>query len=186
MRRRAAPYGILSGVDTTAKAHKPMNLLASIEQIGFLTWVRESSSIWAFPTFLFLHTIGFAILAGLSSGIDLRILGFARGIPLAPLRRLFPPMMWGFAVSAVTGTTLALADATTKLVNPVLGVKMVFIVLALVNLRLIRTRIFGTPDVDAGPLPPSAKLLAATSLILWLAVTTSGRLIAYIGPVAGL
>lgn len=163
-----------------------MDLLARIEHIGLLTWVRESSSIWAFPTFLFLHTIGFAMLAGLSAGIDLRILGFARGIPLAPLRRLFPLMTSGFVLSAITGITLALADATTKLVNPVLGVKMVLIVLALVNLRMIRTRVFARADAGAQPLPPGARRLAAASLILWLAVTTSGRLIAYIGPVAGL
>jgi hypothetical protein len=163
-----------------------MDLLLRIEQLGFFTWMRESSSIWAFPTFLFLHTIGFAMLAGLSSGIDLRILGFARGMPLAPMKRLFPIMTYGFVISAITGVSLVLADATTKLVNPVFIVKMVFIALALINLRLIRKRIFNDPDLDRQPLPTNAKMLAATSLFLWLAVTTSGRLIAYIGPVAGL
>jgi hypothetical protein len=163
-----------------------MSFLQWIEQTGFMTWVRESSSIWAFPSFLCAHTLGFATLAGLGAGIDLRILGFARGLPLAPMARLFPIMMAGFAVSAFTGLSLVLADATTKAINPVFLVKMVFVALALVNLRMIRKKVFSDPLVDTKPLPPDAKLLAATSLLLWLAITTTGRLIAYVGPVAGL
>ena len=35
-----------------------MNFLNTLEQMPFSIWVRESSSIWAFPTFLVVHTIG--------------------------------------------------------------------------------------------------------------------------------
>ena len=163
-----------------------MDLLLRIEQIGFFTWVRESSSIWAFPTILFIHTIGFGTLAGVNAGVDLRLLGFAAGIPLAPLTRLFPVMITGFWISAATGIVLLLADASTKGLNPVFWVKMALVALALINLRLLRTRVFHDPHIDSKPLPPNARLLALTSLVLWLGVTTAGRLMAYIGPVSGL
>jgi hypothetical protein len=163
-----------------------MDFLIRIEQTGFFTWVRESSSIWAFPTILFVHTIGFGTLAGVNAGIDLRLLGFAPGIPLAPMERLFPVMKAGFWISFVTGTLLLLADASTKLLNPVFYVKIGLIILALINLRLLRTRIFADPLLDKKPLPSNARLLAFTSLVLWLGVTTAGRLMAYIGPVSGL
>ena len=34
-------------------------------------------------------------------------------------------------------------------------------------------------------LPDNAKLLAWTSILLWIGATTAGRLMAYLGPVAG-
>jgi hypothetical protein len=68
----------------------------------------------------------------------------------------------------------------------VFWVKMVFIILALVNLRLLRKRVFDDPDLDMRPLGSQARLLAATSLVLWIGATTAGRLMAYLGPVAGL
>ena len=163
-----------------------MDVLLRLEQAGFFTWVRESSSLWAYPTILFLHTIGLATLVGVNAGIDLRILGFAPELPLAPMTRLFPIIWAAFGINAVSGTILLIADATTKVTNPVFFVKMVFIALALVNLRLLRTRVFGDPLVDKQPLSTSARILAITSLIFWVGATTAGRLMAYIGPVSGL
>ena len=48
---------------------------------GFSMWIRESGSIWSYPTVLFLHTLGLAIVVGFNSALDLRILGVA---PRAP------------------------------------------------------------------------------------------------------
>jgi hypothetical protein len=52
-------------------------------------------------------------------------------------------------------------------------------------LRLCRC-VFGDPQLDAVPLPPVAKRLAWASLVCWLGAIVCGRLIAYLGPVAGL
>jgi hypothetical protein len=102
------------------------------------------------------------------------------------MTRLFPIIWAAFGINAVSGITLLIADATTKLANPVFYIKMIFIALALVNLRLLKTRVFGDPLIDQGPLSVNAKRLAATSLIFWLGATIAGRLMAYIGPTAGL
>lgn len=89
-------------------------------------------------------------------------------------------------MTAASGTALLIADASTKLASPVFYVKMVFVALALVNLQLLKTHVFGGPQVDERRLPSSARLLAATSLLFWIAATTAGRLMAYLGPVSGL
>src|SRR5215831_15733233 len=107
-----------------------MDFLLRIEQSGFCTWVRESPSVWAFPTVLLLHTIGMGLVVGINAGIDLRILGLAPALPLAPLERYLPIYWLGFWVNAVTGVVLLMADATTKATNPDFFVKMGFIVLA--------------------------------------------------------
>jgi len=163
-----------------------MEFLASLEGSALATWIRESSSIWAYPTVLFLHTIGMATLVGVNAGIDLRILGFAPELPLAPMIRFFPVMWAAFAINALSGTALLIADATTKLTNPVFYVKIVFIALALINLWLVRTRVVRDPLIDKSPVSTNAKILAVTSLIFWLGAITAGRLMAYLGPVSGL
>jgi len=156
--------------------------LTSIEQLGYSTWVREGLTIWSFATLLFLHDIAMALLAGTSIIINLRLLGFAPRIPLQPLGRLYPMMWTGFWLGAFTGTSLLMADANTKMRNPDFYVKMVLIAISLVLMQMIRKRVFSNPDQPE----PSVKGLALASLICWLGVITAGRLMAYLGPVAGL
>ena len=155
------------------------DVLIWIQNTGLSTWVRESSSILAFPTILLLHTIGMALVVGVNAGIDLRILGVAQGVPLAPMEKFFPILWLGFWVNAVTGTVLLAADATTKLASPVFYVKMLFIGLAVINLRMLKTRVFRGSVVE--PFSTNVKVLALTSLICWLGAITAGRLMAYVG-----
>src|SRR5262249_24874644 len=164
-----------------------MQFLASLENSAFGTWVRESSSLWAYPTILFMHTVGLGFLVGLNAAIDLRILGVAERMPLAPMEKFFKIMWAAFWVNAISGTMLLVADATTKLTNIVFYIKLGFIALAVVNMVLIRRRVFGDPalDVDTRKLDRFARTLAATSLLFWAGAITAGRLIAYFGPVSG-
>ncbi len=163
-----------------------MDFLARIENLQFLVWVRESPSLWAFAGILLAHTIGMGFVVGVNAAIDLRILGFAPAVKLAPLEKFFPILWLGFWVNAVTGTILLAADATTKMRNPDFWVKMVFIGLAVINLQMLRKRVFRDPRIDQSPPSSYAKVLAVTSLIFWLGAITAGRLLAYVGPVSGL
>jgi len=165
-----------------------VNFLAYLEQTGFSIWVRESRSLFSYPGILLLHTYGMAIVVGLIAGIDLRILGFAPALPLAPMRKLLPIMWAAFWVNAVTGTILMVVDATTKLRNPDFFIKMGFILLAVVIQRLIEKRVFNDQQVGQveAPLTATVKVLALTSLVCWLGAITAGRLLAYVGPVSGL
>ena len=163
-----------------------MDFLHWLENTGFSSWVRESPSIFAFPVILLIHTIGMGLCVGVSAGIDMRILGFAPSLRLAPFEKYFPILWLGFWMNAVTGTILVMQDASAKLTNVDFYVKMIFIALALVNLRLIRKQVFQDPQLDNAPFSKHAKVLAALSLFFWLGAITAGRLLAYVGPIGAL
>ena len=164
-----------------------MHLLSSLEHSAFGTWVREAPTIWAYATILFLHTVGLGFVVGVNVAIDLRILGVARQMPLAPMRKLFPWMWAGFVINALSGVALLIADATTKLANPVFLVKMAFIALGVVNMGWSKRKLFDDPStLERDPPTPHAKRVAIVSLVLWIGATTAGRLMGYLGPVSGL
>jgi len=162
-----------------------MEFLAWLEQTGFGTWVRESPSVFAYPTILFLHTVGLGFLVGTNVVIDLRLLGFASEAPLAPLEQFFPIMWIGFWINALSGTALLIADATTKFTNPVFGIKMACVALSVANMILIRRKVLRGSGAASGTVPPIGTVLAVTSIVLWAGTITAGRLMAYLGPVAG-
>jgi hypothetical protein len=163
-----------------------MDILNSIEQSQFSIWVRESSSIWAFPTVLFLHTLGMSMVAGGNAAIDLVLLGIWPKTPVKPLERLYPVMWWGFWINAVTGTVLLMQDATAKLSNPDFYVKMVFVFTGVAVLKIMRGKVFKDPELDRAPVSGTAKRLAWASLVCWFGAIMAGRLLADLGPVAGL
>lgn len=157
-----------------------MSFLASIENSGWATWVREANTVFAYATVLALHTFGLAFLVGISVGISLRTLGFARSLPLAPLAGFFPLMWLGFWVNAASGVVLFLIDARSFLANPDFYIKMLAIAVAVRSLRLLQTNVFRDPaSLDARPM--QGKILAGTVLTSWAVAITAGRLTAYDG-----
>ena len=158
------------------------SLLGEIEQSGVATWIRESGVLQGYPLILFLHTLGLSTLVGLSSAVNLRLLGFAPGIPLASLARLFPLMWSGLALTAATGVLLFSADATRHAANPAFSVKLVFVVLAVTALALTWTRVFRLQGgvAQSGAVQSGGRMLAACSLACWFGALSAGRLMAYV------
>ena len=151
-----------------------------LEQMEFSRWVREAQTVWAFPTILFVHTLGMAIVAGGSAMIDLIVLGFWPAVPIKPFARMFPVLWVGFGVNAVTGTMMLVADATTKLTTPDFYIKMALVFAGLFVLIRMRRQIFENPQLDQVPLSGNAKILAWVSMACWFGAIISGRLLAYV------
>jgi len=122
-----------------------MEFLSWLENTEFCTWLRGSGSIWAYPLVLTLHTTGMGILVGFNWALDLRLLGVARQIPVLAMEKFFKVMWIGFWVNLVTGILLLAADATTKMTSWVFGVKMFFIVLAMIVLVKMHKTVFVNP-----------------------------------------
>ncbi len=150
-----------------------------LEATALSTWIRESTSVWAFPAILSLHTIGMGFAAGLSAAVDLRILGVAPFVPLLELRRFLPVMWIGFWVNAVSGVLLLIAYPTKALTNPVFYIKLSFIALALIGVRFIARSVFVDANLDLKPAMRKCRLLATASLVCWTGAITAGRLLAY-------
>jgi hypothetical protein len=158
-----------------------------LENLGFSAWVRESGSIWAFPMFLFTHTLGMSVVAGGSTLISFALLGlWPTGAPIKPLEKMYPLLWTAFGVNAITGVALFCADAQTRAANWDFWVKLVLVFVGVVVLARMRKNVFGDPALDNGPVPSDAKMLAWASLVCWFGAICAGRLIAYVGPVAGL
>ena len=145
------------------------------------TWIRESESVWAYPTILFLHTFGMALLVGLISAIDLRLLGVGQQLRLRPFARLVPLIWIGFWTSLVSGTVLFAIDAPAKFGNPAFPVKLALIAVGMLLMRAMQRALL--LDDGALPLgvPTKDRILAALSLAAWAGAVTAGRLMAYVG-----
>ncbi len=157
-----------------------MGFLEFLENNGLSIWLRESPSVLAYPTLLAFHTLGMVILVGISTAIALRMLGLASGVPLAPLGRFFPIMWRGSLISVVSGALLLILDARTFLTMPSFYIKLLAIVVAVMIMRLLRTRVFSDRGgVDIGPVPMEAQVLAGAVLISWGVAITAGRVTAY-------
>lgn len=153
------------------------DLLIWLEGTALATWTRESPSIWAYPTILTLHTVGLGIVVGASAVIDLRLLGFARRIALRALSSLFRIIAVAFALNAATGIILFMSDAAKKGRQPIFYIKLALIALALWDTFLARRLVRAD---DAGDLGLIGRLVGVSSLILWVAAITAGRLMAYL------
>jgi hypothetical protein len=157
-----------------------IEMLQWIESWPTSTFVRESGSLLAFPTFLFVHSLGVSIVAGGSAMLAFALLGGWPTATLRPLERVYPVIWLGFWINLVTGVGLLLADASTKGLNPVVWIKLAFVIGGVVFIARARRDIFRSPALDAG-IPPRARFMAWGSLVCWFSAIVAGRLIAYVG-----
>ena len=158
-----------------------MGLFLWIEQLPLSVWVRESPTIFAFPFILFLHTLGLAMLAGLSCGINLWLLLPQPRMPeRVSMRGIFQVMWLGFGINAVSGVLLLMAYPAKALTNVVFYTKIALIVIALIGVERLKNEVF-VGSLPGKPLAVSsrAKILAVGTLLLWGGVVFAGRLLAY-------
>ncbi len=156
-------------------------LLAATNLVTFV-----NSNSWAWPIFEILHFTGMSLLIGTVGLVDARILGIAKGIPIAQLERLLPIGIAGFIINAATGFVFVAGNPVggpmEYLENLSFQIKLVLILLAAINLLVFyvlgiaRATDAVTPDGDA---PRAAKVIAAASLVIWFSVILFGRMIMY-------
>jgi hypothetical protein len=144
-------------------------------------WVLAADSLFAYPMILTFHTFGLALLVGMSVAISLRVLGIAQGLPLAPMERFYPFMLAGFWFNVVTGVLLFAPEATRWAFNPDFLLKMAFVFLGMYLVHRMRKVVFRDASAVGSNVPSaSAKLLAASSIAVWVLAITTGRLSAYV------
>ena len=127
-----------------------------------------------------MHVIGLALLIGMIGVFDLRLLGFAKQLPIAPLHRLMPWAIVGFSINFVTGGLAFIGMPFFYTYDIAFWLKMCAILLAGLNVAVFHFTgtLSHVKHVGAGEdAPPLAKLIAASSLLLWFAVIILGRYI---------
>ncbi|MGO4474849.1 DUF6644 family protein [Massilia sp. 2TAF26] len=139
------------------------------------------ASAWLYPGIEILHIIGFTVLVGALAMFDLRVLGLGRELPLRALARyLLPWSAGGMLVVLPSGLLLFAAEAPDLAANRVFLLKLVLIAVAGLNALAFHLGPWRVGDGWPGGAPLRARLHAALSLLLWLAVIACGRLLAYV------
>jgi len=156
-----------------------IELLTALEGSAFSTWLRESTSVWGYPTVLMLHTVGLAMLVGLNAAFDLRLLGWGRGIPLAAIEKFFPVMWIGFWINLITGAMLFATDPIDKGLTTIFMVKLGLVAVGVVLIVLLRRDVYGR-GTEAAAVSGAARTWAVASLLVWTAAMATGRFMAYV------
>ena len=137
-------------------------------------------SRWVWPLVETAHFIGLILILGSVGILNLRVLGFFKQLPVKPLQRLVPWGIAGLVVNIITGILFFIGMPFFYVFNFIFQAKIAAIMLAGGNLLLFYCTgtIRKLEVVDEGrEAPVFHKLVAASSLILWLAIVVIGRYI---------
>ena len=151
------------------------NFLMMLENLDLSQWVL--ASVWGYPILLTFHSLGLGLLVGLLLIIDLRVLGFAKPLPLSELRRLMPWVWVGFTFNALSGVVLFMADARKDFYSNSFRWKMLSIVIGVLVAVYLNNKVLREDTTET---PALARVLAAASLVSWTGAIVAGRLIAYL------
>jgi len=163
-----------------------------LDPVAIVNWAIDTGifdfaySAWGWPIAEIVHFVGLCLLIGTVGVVDLRILGFMRGISLPALHKLVPFGVVGFIMNVLSGTVFVASSPDQYLYNPAFQIKMVVIWLAGLNMALfyLTTARKLRKLLPLQPAPKAARIFAGTSLTSWLLVIAAGRVITAFRPPA--
>jgi hypothetical protein len=157
-----------------------LSICQALEATWIGTIVRET--YWGYATPQLAHLLGMALFGGAVVMDDLRLIGRLRRPAFPDLSKQLMPLKWlGFIVVVGSGVALFMSDATRLYRNWAFLVKAALLLLVAVNAWIFRARVY--PDVAKSvEMPAAAKLSASLSLLLWVAIIVTSRLIGFVGP----
>ena len=137
---------------------------------------------WGWPASETVHFIGLCLLFGVVLLVDLRMLGFLKGLPFSTLHRLLPWGVLGFGVNVVTGILFFIGAPPDFYVNnPVFIWKLALILVAGAN-ALYFTVFEHAWTLGAGDTPSvAAKVAAASGILVWAGVIFCGQMLPFFG-----
>lgn len=157
---------------------------------SFAVWLKSTSISemiryypWLWPICETIHFIGLALVIGIAGMFDLRLMGFMKRISVSAVKDLMPWAIAGFAMNLATGTIFFVGAPDQYVNNPAWWAKVFFIVIAGMNAMLFETTL-GARVLALGPnedTPVSFRIVGAVSLVAWLGVLYSGRMLPFLG-----
>jgi hypothetical protein len=156
---------------------------------NWMQWLENTSlslairqSLWLYPGLEIIHIIGITLLVGAAFMFDFRLLGFSAYLPVIGLAdHLLPWSRRGLALVIPSGILLFITNALALSTDPTFWLKMSLLLLAGINVGIFHWVTFRSPATwnERMATPTGAKIAALASIILWIAVITCGRLLAY-------
>ena len=148
------------------------------------TWLGEQmrNIFWLFPMMETIHFIGLTIMFGSLLVIDVRVIGFGRFINMNSALKFIPIAIVAFTVNLLSGIAFLCANPFRYFPNIAFQWKMGLIVIAGLNALWFW---FGEHKIlqqlaDGEDAEFRAKVIAAISIAVWVAVIIFGRMIPYV------
>ncbi|MCZ8251844.1 MAG: hypothetical protein O9318_05185 [Hylemonella sp.] len=137
-------------------------------------WAALQTSAWAYPALEVAHLFGIALLLGNLVLLELRVFGVGAALPVQALARLSLTLVGaGFGLAAASGLLMFGTQPAELLANRVFTLKMLLLLLAACNAGWFHGR-GSLHKLDA-----LARVQMVLSTLIWLAVLSCGRWIAY-------
>jgi hypothetical protein len=151
------------------------------------TWLHgfATGNVWVWATMETIHFLSLALLVGTIGVLDLRLIGLARGLPLAGLRQLVPWGVAGFIVSLLSGIVFLAGAPYQYIYNFAFQMKVIFILMAGANILVfygggVARRTF-VVEAD-GRVPLAGRIAGIVSLVAWVGVMYWGRMLTFYRP----
>ena len=165
-------------LDESAPAAPVINT-AWLKTASVQTFINDTDWVW--PACEAIHFIGLGLAFGVVLLLNLRMLGMMKAVSFADLHRTLPWGMLGFAINLVTGMLFFIGVPEQYTNNAPFQWKIVCLVLLGANL-IYFTSLNDPWRVEAGgEAPRSVKLMAASTIVLWVGVVYFGRMLPYLG-----
>jgi hypothetical protein len=148
------------------------------------SWLGEAGRdlFWVFPLAEIFHFFGLCLLIGSMLFVDLRMLGFARRVPLNSVLAFVPAAMIGLAINAATGIVFLCTYPENYWPSTAFRFKLAAIGIGALNALWFKwreePRLVGLPE-HAIP-DARTKAFAVLSLVIWTVVIVLGRLLPYV------
>lgn len=166
--------------------------LRGTQLVEFSLWVTDwplaiwlQSNFLAIPGFQTLHILALAALFSSVLMLNMRVWGFTgKDQPLSAVYRRFVPWSWWAALALIaTGIVLLISEPVRNMVNAIFWMKMAMLVAAIIASlafqRAVRNHMVAHGNAAALEVPASLKVAGVVLILLWCAVITGGRWIAY-------
>ncbi|MBW2394863.1 MAG: hypothetical protein JRG95_11380 [Deltaproteobacteria bacterium] len=161
-----------------------MSLLSFCEWLASTRWsIDLHESLYMYPLIETTHVLSLLLFVGTVLFVDLRLLGWTlRDVPVSEVvGRIIPWAVAGFGIVSLTGFLLFYAIPVRTYLSIFFRIKMIMLVVAGVSVWTFHRYMNRTAAAwDRDPIPPPrARLAGAVSLLSWVTVIVTGRMIAY-------
>lgn len=159
-----------------------MSFLADLEASAFSEWL--ALSMLGFPTLIALHSVGMAVVVGLSLMITLRFFGLLNGIDAEAVPKILSIAIWGFTLNFLTGVLLFITRGPEYIVSATFLAKMLLVVISAAILFWLRHRLNAADRISTVLASDGfARTLSLVATTTWFGAVVAGRLIAYLSSI---
>ncbi len=157
-----------------------MKFLGWMYELPISYWIREST--WGHPIMLCFHAIGMAVVVGIVVMLAIRVAtGWPKGLTAGSFEPLLRLAQIGFVMNFLSGLILFMANAPSLTLNWTFQIKIVLIILGAVLVWWQSRVLIGTPEKPGSEAVISVptRIIAALTIVCWIAAVVAGRYIAY-------